>query len=702
MGAERCSDVGGNAAAPSLGDRAAGACLLALALAVPLMPAGEASLAGKQIVFLALASLGMLIVWGGALRRAVAPAAGTPTDWALLAFLLAAVPAGLGAVNRGMAGFTAGVLLAAGLTYLLALKTLRDTARVRQLFLAVLASAAVIAVFGLAGYRRFVADGAVEELRRQYLSTPFFAHPYLATQYLVPVFVGGIVLLFEGGLRRLWVAVALAGLLPVGAFLLVVGSRGAYLAIAVALLLHLVLGVRAAAATGRPTGAPRRLLARAALFLAIALIVAALATLTGALPGGVRHALERVLLVFDPQARAFNFSRIEVWRETLRMAGDHPLFGVGPGGFDSALPAYHDTARAVSHAHNQFLHVLAELGLFGLAAFLFLLRFGRRAIVRGAAHLSADAARRPLFHAAVAALTATAVSFLFETPLVWPEAGSLAMILLALVTRAGCVDRERPGRPALAAGALAALALLLVALAPTWIAYVRASDRLREHIAQTTAARRAELAGDEPARRGHMLRAAELLDQADALFPWRPEFQAMRAEILSGQGRYAEALAATTLAEERSPGDFRNLNMIGKLAFVLGRPEQAIEPLRRAIANHRGLDAAPTSLLLGRACYDRGRYESAWVVFSALLGPPLSYDGTDPELLLDTVRTLVALDRNLHEARPLLALYRERVPGRNEDAVAFLERQLDTMRARPRRPFHRTPSTADAADAAGD
>jgi len=698
VGAERCSDVGGNAAAaPSLGDRAACACLLALALAVPLMPASEASIAGKQLVFLALPSLGMLIVWSSALRRAVAPAAGTPTDWALLAFLLAAVPAGLGAVNRGMAGFTAGVLLASGLTYLLALKTLRDAARVRLLFLAVLASAAVIAVFGLAGYRRFVADGAVEELRRQALSTPFFAHPYLAAQYLVPVFVGGIVLLFEGGLRRVWTAVALAGLLPIGAFLLVVGSRGAYLAIAVALLLHLVLGVRTAAAAGQPARAPRRLLARAALFLAVALVVAALASLTGALPGGARHALERVALVFDPQARAFNFSRLEVWRDTLRMAGDHPLFGVGPGGFDSALPAYHDTARAVSHAHNQFLHVLAELGLVGLAAFLFLLRFGRRAIVRGAANLSADPARGPLFHAAAAALTATAVYFLFETPLVWPEAGSLAMILLALVTRAGCVDRERPGRPAVAAGALAALALLLVALAPTWTAYVRASGRLREHVAQTSAARRAELAGDEPARRDHMVRAAELLDQADALFPWRPEFQATRAEILSGQGRYAEALAATTLADERSPGDFRNLNMMGKLLFVLGRPQEAIEPLRRAIANHRGLDAAPTSLLLGRAYYARGRYESAWAVFSALLRPPLSYDDTDPELLLDTVRTLIALDRNLHEARPLLALYRERVPGGNEAAVAFLERQLDTLRTRPRRPFHRGPSPVGAA-----
>lgn len=687
--------------------RAAFVCLLALAVAVPLTPASQASIAGKQIVFLALASLGMLIVWTQALRRAVAPALGTPTDWALLAFLAAAIPAGLLAVNAGMATFTAGTLLASGLTYLLAIKTLREAAQVRALYLAVLAAAVVVSLFGLAGYQRFVADDAAEEARRQYLSTPFFPHSYLAAQYLVPVFVGALVLLFERGLSQAWTLTVALALLPLGAFLLVLGSRGAYLAIAVALLLHLVLSLRAASGTasGAASGATpstasstasegsgRRLVARAALFLAVALVALASASLIGVLPGGARHALERVLLVFDPQARDFNFSRLAVWSDTLRMAGDHPLFGVGPGCFDSALPAYHDSARGVPHAHNQLLHVLAELGLVGLLPFLLLLRYGGQAVRRGSAHLCVDVQRRPLFQAAVAALSATLVYFLFETPLVWPEAGGLAMLALAVVTRAGCVDRLRPGRPALAAGAMCLLALVLAAIAPTWYAYTRAGERLRQYVAQTQAAHQAELAGDDTARLGHMALAAEMLDQADALFPWRPEFQATRAEILSGQGRYTEALAATELAEARAPGNFHNLNTMGTLLVVLDRPAQAIDPLRRAISSHRGLEAAPTSLLLGRALYSTGHYEEARAVFSALLGPPIFYDATQPELLLDAVRTLIALDRNLHEARPLLAQYRERVPGHDAAAVAYLERQLEEMMARPRRPFHRSVS----------
>ena len=700
MGPEQCSDVGGRTAAPSAAGRAAFLCLLALAVAVPLTPASQSSVAGKQIVFLALSCLGVVLLCADALRRAVAPAFGTPTDWALLAFLAAAIPAGWSPVNRGMATFTAGVLLAAGLTYLLTLKTLRDAARVRRLYLAVLAAAVIVAVYGLIGYRRFVADDAAESLRRQYLATPFFPHSYLAAQYLVPVLAGGLVLLFERGVgRRAELVVGLA-LLPIGAFVLVTGSRGAYLAVAVALLLHLVLGVRAATAAGREPGAGRRLLARAALFVAVALVALACASLAGVLPGGASHALDRVLLVFDPQAREFNFSRLGLWRDTLRMAGDHPLFGVGPGCFDSALPAYH---RAVPHAHNQFLHVLAELGLFGLLPFLLLLRYARHAVVRGAAHLGDDASRRPLFHAAVAALTATLVYFLFETPLVWPEAGGLAMMLLALVTRAGCHDRDRAGRPALAAGGLVALALLLAGLVPTWIAYARAGERLRRHQAEMTAASDAAQAGDESARRGHMALAAEMLNQADALFPWRPEFQELRAEILSGQGLYSEALSATVLAEARSPGNFDNLSRMGALLAVLGRPEQAVEPLRRAIASDRdrGLDAAATSVRLGRALYDVGRFEAAWAVFSALLGPPVYFDTTDPELLLDAVRTLVALDRNVHEARPLLALYRQRVPGGDPAEVDELERQLDELRARPRRPFHRSVSGGDEADGGG-
>jgi len=64
------------------------------------------------------------------------------------------------------------------------------------------------------------------------------------------------------------------------------------------------------------------------------------------------------------------------WRNTARMIADHPVFGVGTGGFQTAYAPYvrgvagwqgHETGDP----HNQYLKFQAEQGLFGLAAFLF-------------------------------------------------------------------------------------------------------------------------------------------------------------------------------------------------------------------------------------------------------------------------------------------------------------------------------------------
>jgi O-antigen ligase len=72
--------------------------------------------------------------------------------------------------------------------------------------------------------------------------------------------------------------------------------------------------------------------------------------------------------------------RSELWRLAGAMAADHPIIGVGYGGFQSHAPAYarrvgplRFLAVTVEHpkvVHNTFLQVLAEDGLVGLALFL--------------------------------------------------------------------------------------------------------------------------------------------------------------------------------------------------------------------------------------------------------------------------------------------------------------------------------------------
>jgi O-antigen ligase len=74
-------------------------------------------------------------------------------------------------------------------------------------------------------------------------------------------------------------------------------------------------------------------------------------------------------------ATSFGMRRV-FWRNTVRMIADHPVFGVGTGGFQTAYASY---VRGVAgwqgndagDPHKQFLKFQAEQGVLGLAAFLF-------------------------------------------------------------------------------------------------------------------------------------------------------------------------------------------------------------------------------------------------------------------------------------------------------------------------------------------
>ena len=66
--------------------------------------------------------------------------------------------------------------------------------------------------------------------------------------------------------------------------------------------------------------------------------------------------------------------RLAHWQAALGMAGDNVWLGVGFGNYE---PAYADYAlinwpAPLGHAHNYYLNLLAETGIIGLAAYLFL------------------------------------------------------------------------------------------------------------------------------------------------------------------------------------------------------------------------------------------------------------------------------------------------------------------------------------------
>lgn len=67
--------------------------------------------------------------------------------------------------------------------------------------------------------------------------------------------------------------------------------------------------------------------------------------------------------------------RMAHWQAGWRMFNAWPLFGVGTGNFNSAYPDVFVAPWAISqgHAHNYYIHALAETGFFGLISYLVLI-----------------------------------------------------------------------------------------------------------------------------------------------------------------------------------------------------------------------------------------------------------------------------------------------------------------------------------------
>jgi O-antigen ligase len=84
----------------------------------------------------------------------------------------------------------------------------------------------------------------------------------------------------------------------------------------------------------------------------------------------------RIIVEFQPSDKNSVLLRVPLWRATLDMLRDHPLFGAGLAGFKAAIEPY--AARAGYHEdliypHNLLLNAWAETGLLGLLGFLWTL-----------------------------------------------------------------------------------------------------------------------------------------------------------------------------------------------------------------------------------------------------------------------------------------------------------------------------------------
>src|SRR5215213_9257294 len=236
----------------------------------------------------------------------------------------------------------------------------------------------------------------------------------------------------------------LALALPVGAALILANSRGGVLTMMCQLLLLALLVVPTPAARevegprdARPARRRRLLvsLAARAVLVASLLVLAAVAVVR---VGGERvvsnlSTVGEELGPGDATTR-WNTRRVDIWRATVEMIKDHPLVGVGFGGYWTAVTEYHDASGAYTpqQAHNDYLEILAGGGLIGCAIFLWLavvvMGRARNALLRG------DSFRRAACLGALTGLFGVAVHSLFDFGLHLTINSALFVALVVIAT----------------------------------------------------------------------------------------------------------------------------------------------------------------------------------------------------------------------------------------------------------------------------
>ncbi len=404
---------------------------LSVGAVIVLLPVGDANVPGLGLPLIYVA---MLVPAGLALRTLVLDEAPVPPSLVLLGSSLGAV-AGMMSAAVGITPDRSGPLVViSGITLGYAVAVLlafRPGLEVDGTDLLVVVGGVVAALAVTSAGKLQAAEGGNVVVGR--LTGPF-AQPNELGMFcaaLLPLAVACAVTTVRTR-RRLVLGLA-AACLAVACLMSM--SRGAWLGAGAALILLAVC---------EPT--TRRALRNVGLAIA-AVCVTALAVPPNTALLGVLGS--RIRSLGDPTQNQYD-DRPLTWAEAVRQAGEHPWFGVGPGGFHDAatVSASAVSAHAPEHPHNLILTVLTDRGVIGVALGLVVVVgcvFAARrhlAARSGPDRASTVLPTRAL--AVVASLTAVAVHGAIDMPLRNPIVSGLVWTLIGMVMVA---ETTRPPDP---------------------------------------------------------------------------------------------------------------------------------------------------------------------------------------------------------------------------------------------------------------
>lgn len=379
------------------------------------------------------------------------------------------------------------------------------------------------------------------------------------------------------------------------------------------------------------------------------------------------------LFTFSGNLSTGDMNRLDLWRSAVAMITDHPLTGVGPYQYGSALRWYGDPFLAEHQdrlvtAHNLPLHTLAESGILGGAASLLLAVVFAR--VWFARWRGATVGYRRRLEGGLAALAGFGVQSMVDTftitPLIVPVLIIAAYTLEGDKTRAQWIMNPPSPTPGRQRAALAALGVTLaaqIALLPLH------AGNLAYNRSLTTLAN-----GDLPA-------AQDAVQAAQAADPWLALYPLHEAYILGLRANqdaaaYLDAaIAAHESAQALNPTWDTGWHNLGALYAQAGRYDNAIDAAETAITWNP--TEAGYYLKLGEYHEALGDFDAARDAYFAMLrwNPNIGSSSfwTDPahperaDVLQDAVDLFVA------EGDPETALHLATAAGDAEAATAVAQ-----------------------------
>jgi O-antigen ligase/Tfp pilus assembly protein PilF len=256
--------------------------------------------------------------------------------------------------------------------------------------------------------------------------------------------------------------------------------------------------------------------------------------------------------------------RTTVWYNTLDMVVEHPIVGVGLGGWQFAYPLYDKgdqitTNVAPQRPHNDLLWLLSEIGIVGLLLYAWLLLTVFNLVRR------ATSQHRPMAIGLALGVVGYVVHGFFSYPLERVCASAIAWFCIGSV---GALSSEMEG-PKRSWSRYLALPIALVGL----LASVLTSERIQFdwHYAKAI----------EAWRRSDWSSVVQTARSAISIGPYDFRAYQLLGAGYQRQGQVDEALAAFTESLAYHPNEGHR--PLGDLLVQMGKPDEAVEHFKREL-----------------------------------------------------------------------------------------------------------------------